>query len=114
MRGFSIRYVAEHLNYAPNTIANWEKGKSSPPADVLILMTGLFDVGPEQLFGSKPCPELDEFLNKKKPIMDTQLAQSAGPLGVFSALLRRVQPAMLAGVVAGGAGVAALKSRRGA
>lgn len=70
MRGFSIRYVAEHLNYAPNTIANWEKGKSSPPADVLILMTDLFDVGPEQLFGSKPCPELDEFLNKKKPIMD--------------------------------------------
>ena len=44
----------------------------------------------------------------------TQLAQSAGPLGVFSALLRRVQPVMLAGVLAGGAGVAALKSRRGA
>ena len=46
--------------------------------------------------------------------MLTQLAQSAGPLGVFSALLRRVQPAMLAGVAAGGAGVVALKSRRGA
>ena len=70
MKGFSLRYVADQLRCAPNTIANWEKGKTSPPADALILMTGVYGVRPEELFGWQPCAELEEFLQKKKPIMD--------------------------------------------
>lgn len=37
----------------------------------------------------------------------------AGPLGIFSPLLRHSHPAMLAGMVAGGAGVYLLKNRPG-
>ncbi len=70
LRGFSLRYVADQLHVAPNTIGNWEKGKTSPPADALIIMTAVYGVRPEELFGWQPCPELEEFVQKKKPIMD--------------------------------------------
>lgn len=70
LRGFSLRHVADQLHVAPNTIANWEKGKTSPPADALIILTAVYGVRPEELFGWQPCPELEEFLLKKKPIMD--------------------------------------------
>lgn len=43
----------------------------------------------------------------------SQLGPHAGPLGLFSPLLRRAHPAMLAGMVAGGAGVYLLKDRIG-
>lgn len=43
----------------------------------------------------------------------SQLGPYAGPIGVFSPLLRRAPPAMLAGMVAGGAGVYLLKDRIG-
>lgn len=42
-----------------------------------------------------------------------QLGQHAGPLGLFSPLLRHAHPAMLAGMAAGGAGAYLLKSRLG-
>ncbi|ATE61089.1 ferritin-like domain-containing protein [Thauera sinica] len=42
-----------------------------------------------------------------------QLGPHAGPLGLFSPLLRRAHPAMLAGMVAGGAGSYLLKNRIG-
>ncbi|THF65464.1 ferritin [Pseudothauera nasutitermitis] len=41
-----------------------------------------------------------------------QLGPYAGPLGLFSPLLRHTPPAMLAGMVAGGAGVHLLKKNR--
>ena len=43
----------------------------------------------------------------------SQLGPYAGPLGLFSPLLRRAHPAMLAGMVTGGAGVYLLKDRIG-
>ena len=43
----------------------------------------------------------------------SQLGPYVGPLGVFSPLLRHAPPAMLAGMVAGGAGVYLLKDRIG-
>ncbi len=42
-----------------------------------------------------------------------QLGSHAGPLGVFSPFLRRLHPAMLAGMALGGAGVHLLKNRSG-
>ncbi|NHN78866.1 ferritin [Azotobacter chroococcum] len=44
--------------------------------------------------------------------MERALAH-AGPLGIFSPLLRHSHPAMLAGLVAGGAGIYLLKNRPG-
>lgn len=41
------------------------------------------------------------------------LGIQAGPLGIFSPLLRHSHPAMLAGMVAGGAGIYLLKNRPG-
>ena len=42
-----------------------------------------------------------------------QLGPYAGPIGIFSPLLRHAHPAMLAGMVAGGAGAYLLKDRIG-
>lgn len=49
------------------------------------------------------------------PVSDflERLLTHAGPLGIFSPLLRHSHPAMLAGMVAGGAGVYLLKHRSG-
>lgn len=43
----------------------------------------------------------------------SQLGPYAGPLGIFSPLLRNAHPAMLAGMVTGGAGVYLWKNRTG-
>jgi hypothetical protein len=43
----------------------------------------------------------------------SQLGPYAGPLGIFSPLLRNAHPAMLAGMVTGGAGAYLLKNRIG-
>ncbi|MFC0712001.1 ferritin-like domain-containing protein [Azorhizophilus paspali] len=42
-----------------------------------------------------------------------RMLSHAGPLGIFSPLLRHSHPAMLAGMVAGGAGIYLLKNRPG-
>ena len=70
MRGYSLKYVSEKIGCAPNTIANWEKGKTQPSADALILITKVYNVKPEQLFGWEEIEELQNFLNTKKTVMD--------------------------------------------
>ena len=50
---------------------------------------------------------LSDFLEK----LFAQIGARAGPIGLFSPLLRQAHPAMLAGIVAGGAGVYLLRKK---
>lgn len=71
MRGYSIKEVASKIGCAPNTIANYEKGSISPNVDMLKELCNFYKISPNQVFGWEHCPELEDFINEKKAIMET-------------------------------------------
>lgn len=70
MRGYSIKEVASNVGCAPNTIANYEKGTISPNVDMLQELCNFYKISPNQVFGWEHCPELEDFINEKKAIME--------------------------------------------
>lgn len=93
MKGYTVTKVAEFVNRAPNTIINWETGKVSPDIDVVESLSRLYQIPPDQLLGWSECPELEEFKNRKKNILDTiadlqkQKADIEARLRYYTALL---------------------------
>ncbi len=50
-KGVSQSVLAEFLHYSQQSVAKWENGESTPPADVLTLIANYFKVSVDYLLG---------------------------------------------------------------
>lgn len=69
LRGFTMREISDQLGVSSNSLANWEKGKISPPVDYVMDLCKIYKIGADEMFGWKPCKELEDFVNSKKEIL---------------------------------------------
>jgi transcriptional regulator with XRE-family HTH domain len=46
---YSQQEVADHLGIKQRTLSDWEKGKSTPPSELVRKLAGLYDVSPTQI-----------------------------------------------------------------
>ncbi len=69
IRGLSLNQVGAKLGKAANTIANWEKGKISPPIDDVVLLCDIYNISLNQLTGFEQCPEIIDFMEKQRRIL---------------------------------------------
>ena len=66
LRGYTQASLGILLNKAPNTVANWEKGVSSPDVDTLEEMCNILMVTPNEMLGWSESKELNTFLKEQK------------------------------------------------
>ncbi len=50
-RGLSQAELGKKLSVSQDTVSLWEKSKSVPPADIIILLAQIFDVSCDYLLG---------------------------------------------------------------
>lgn len=81
-RGFTQQEFANQIHKAQNTIANWEKGISSPDVDIVIDICNVLDITPNELYGWDKCEELEEYLSEQQKNMEEmqQLIQQRNDL----------------------------------
>ena len=78
IKHMSGKSVAEKIGCAPNTLANWEKGKVSPPVDAAFKLCEVYDITPNQLFGYEPIPDIEVYLeNNVKILLEIQKLENA-------------------------------------
>lgn len=74
--------LAEMLHVRPNTISNWEHGKTEPDFDSLCTMARFFEVSVDYILGiadtKKPptSDELDGLTPKQRKLMELMMAMS--------------------------------------
>lgn len=59
-KGMTQNDLANKLNCNRQKIADWERGKSTPSADDLILLSNIFNVSSDYLLGISPAPTTDK------------------------------------------------------
>ena len=95
MRGISQKQLGSTLHKSANAISNWEKGFTSPDVEILETICNVLEVTPNQIYGWDPCPELEEFISRKKEILDQmddlirQRAELDDKIRAYSDELRR-------------------------
>lgn len=70
MRGMSQKQLADFLEVSTNTVSNWENGTVSPGVNMLEPMCHALEVTPDMIMGWDRCIELEEFMKRKKEILD--------------------------------------------
>ncbi len=66
LRGLTQQQFGNLMHKAPNTIANWEKGVSSPDVNIIVDMCDILKITPNELFGWEKSDELELFLSEQK------------------------------------------------
>ena len=66
LRGYTQQEFANEIHKAQTTIANWEKGVSSPDVDIVIDICHVLDITPNQLYGWDKSEELETFLSEQQ------------------------------------------------
>ena len=61
-RNLSQRKLAEKLDKSINTVANWERGLSSPDVNTLIAICRVLDVTPNELLGFDVNKEYEAYM----------------------------------------------------
>lgn len=49
LTSYSQQEVADHLGIKQRTLSDWEKGKSTPPSELVRKLAGLYDCSPTQI-----------------------------------------------------------------
>ena len=70
MRQLTQKDLANKLNRAVGTIANWEKGTTSPPVEVLIDLSVALGTSPNELLGWSKSEELEKFKKDHEAILE--------------------------------------------
>ena len=70
-RGLTQAEFASRIHKAQNTIANWEKGISSPDVDIVIDICNVLNITPNELYGWDKCQELEDYLAEQQKDLKT-------------------------------------------
>lgn len=70
MRQLTQKDLANRLNRSVGTIANWEKGLTSPPVEVLMELSEALGTTPNELLGWSESEELEKFKKEHEAIFE--------------------------------------------
>lgn len=81
-RGLTQQEFASRIHKAQNTVANWEKGISSPDVDIVLDICNVLEITPNELYGWDKCKELEDYLSEQQKNMEEmqQLIQQRNDL----------------------------------
>lgn len=70
MRQLTQKDLANKLNRSVGTIANWEKGLTTPPVEVLMDLSVALETTPNELLGWSESEELEKFKKDHEAILE--------------------------------------------